>query len=100
MPSQRRLLRWVSRILGCSLRRAHGLLLLSPRRGPMPNCPKCGRPMATVLKREGGKVQTYHECRVCLAEEKKAKQSDKKAEEAKRCPTRTPSPSLEARSPK
>jgi hypothetical protein len=66
----------------------------------MPNCPKCGRPMATVLRRKGGKVQTYYECSVCRAEEKKETESDKKAEEAKRCPTTTPSPSSEARSPK
>jgi hypothetical protein len=56
--------------------------------------------MATVLRRKGGKVQTYYECSVCRAEEKKETESDKKAEEAKRCPTTTPSPSSEARSPK
>jgi uncharacterized OB-fold protein len=41
----------------------------------MPKCPKCGRPMATVLKREDGKVQTYYECPACLADEKKKEPS-------------------------
>ena len=31
----------------------------------MPKCPKCGRPMASVLKREGGVVRMYYECRQC-----------------------------------
>jgi hypothetical protein len=31
----------------------------------MPSCPKCDRPMATVLKREGGQTRTYYECPVC-----------------------------------
>lgn len=31
----------------------------------MPTCPKCSRPMATVLKREGGMVKTYHDCPYC-----------------------------------
>jgi hypothetical protein len=34
----------------------------------MPNCPKCGRPMATVLKREGGVVRTYYQCHACPSE--------------------------------
>lgn len=51
----------------------------------MPNCPKCDRPMATVMKREAGKVQTYYECPVCQAEEKKEKESDEKEEEGEPC---------------
>ena len=35
----------------------------------MPQCPKCRRPMATVLKREGGVVRTYYECPYCHAED-------------------------------
>ena len=67
----------------------------------MPNCPKCGRPMATVLKREGGKVQTYYECPACQAEEKKVKESAEKEEEGKPCTaTPTPSQSSGARSPR
>ena len=31
----------------------------------MPKCQKCGAAMATVLKREGGHVQTYYECPSC-----------------------------------
>ena len=34
----------------------------------MPNCPKCGRAMATVLKREGDDVRTYYECPACPKE--------------------------------
>lgn len=31
----------------------------------MPKCPKCGRAMASVLKREGDQVRTYYECPAC-----------------------------------
>ena len=31
----------------------------------MPKCPKCGPPMAAVLKREGGVVRMYYECPAC-----------------------------------
>jgi len=31
----------------------------------MPRCPKCGRTMATVLKRAGGETRTYCECPAC-----------------------------------
>jgi hypothetical protein len=31
----------------------------------MPNCPKCGRAMASVLTREGGVVRMYYECPAC-----------------------------------
>lgn len=31
----------------------------------MPDCPRCGRPMATVLKRERGVVRTTNECSYC-----------------------------------
>ena len=31
----------------------------------MPKCPECGRAMASVLKREGGVVNTYNECHIC-----------------------------------
>ena len=31
----------------------------------MPKCPKCGRAMASVLKREGGVVRMYYECVEC-----------------------------------
>lgn len=34
----------------------------------MPDCPDCERPMATVLKREGGVVRTSHECSYCKDE--------------------------------
>lgn len=34
----------------------------------MPKCPKCGRVMATVLKRTGGQVRTYYECQTCPKE--------------------------------
>jgi len=33
----------------------------------MPNCPKCERPMATVLKREGGHTRTHYQCSACAA---------------------------------
>jgi DNA-directed RNA polymerase subunit M/transcription elongation factor TFIIS len=59
----------------------------------MPNCPKCGRAMAAVLKREGGKVQTYYQCPTCPAEEKESsreKESDRKEEEGERCTATTP----------
>jgi hypothetical protein len=35
----------------------------------MPKCPKCGQPMATVLKREGGVVRSYYECPMCPLKE-------------------------------
>ena len=31
----------------------------------MPNCPKCGRAMASVLTRKGGVVRMYYECPAC-----------------------------------
>jgi hypothetical protein len=31
----------------------------------MPKCPKCGRPMATVLKRERGAIKMYYDCPAC-----------------------------------
>ena len=31
----------------------------------MTNCPKCQRPMVTVMKRESGTVRTYQECEGC-----------------------------------
>lgn len=43
----------------------------------MPLCPRCSRPMATVLKREGGMVKTYHECPYCNDE--RASKEDKQA---------------------
>jgi hypothetical protein len=36
--------------------------------------------MATVLKREGGKVQTHYECPACLADEKKEKKPSRATE--------------------
>jgi len=31
----------------------------------MQKCPKCGRAMASVLKREGGLVRMYYDCPAC-----------------------------------
>jgi hypothetical protein len=58
----------------------------------MPNCPKCDRPMATVLKREGGQVRTYYECPACQAEENKQKELAEKEKDGKPCMA-TPPPS-------
>jgi len=30
-----------------------------------PKCPKCGRQMASVLKREGGVTRVYYVCPTC-----------------------------------
>jgi hypothetical protein len=38
--------------------------------------------MATVLKREGGKVRTYYECPACPADEEKETEKEKRASQA------------------
>lgn len=35
----------------------------------MPKCEKCGAPMATVIKREGGETKTVYECLACRPDE-------------------------------
>jgi hypothetical protein len=41
----------------------------------MPKCRKCGRAMATLLKREGDAVRTYYECPACPKEAEEAEPS-------------------------
>lgn len=60
----------------------------------MPKCPKCGKAMASVLKREGGQVRMYYECPVCGSEGKK------KASGEGQCTETTPVPFSAEKSPK
>ena len=46
----------------------------------MPNCPKCGHAMATVLKREGGQTRTYYECPTCSKESAPSKEAEPKTD--------------------
>jgi hypothetical protein len=42
----------------------------------MTNCPKCGRPMKVLLRRQGGQTHADYECLTCAEPDKKSPATD------------------------